>query len=365
MQNLISDIRPVYSEVMEDYDPLSKAFSLKESDVLVSVASAGDNIFNAAIEKVRHIFGVDVNSLQIDFCRLKEAVITALPWEDFMQLTGVLDASITKRIEILNKVSIPVPLTKYLKLDSIEQLCKHGLSAYSHLEAFLKPLREGLLCIVGKNNMEHILTEPDGAIRYAIWQRHFESPEIVDFLGHYLNEKTISGSFIPHWAFSQMLEQPFHNFFYKAIKRQLVELNPTKNFFMHRVLLGRFTSSSIVPFYMRKENYLSLQQRLSCITWHTCDMLDLLKTLPPASVNAINLSNILDWCHQEHYQSLWEEVDRVASPGARVFLRSFIASKKIPQKIAASWKLDAEISRIIENQDRVGYYSRYELWTCL
>lgn len=361
MTTTLYDARPVYSEVMEDYLPISKALSLQKNDILVSVASAGDNVFSSVLENIRHVFGVDINPLQIDFCRLKEEAIRYLSWEEFMGLMGVFKISQAQRVELLRAVTLMSSLGSYLTLDSLNALCINGLAFCSHLDLLLAPLRQELTGIIGEGTIVSILTERDQVIRQNIWNQHFENSQIFKTLQKYLNEENISGAFIPRWAFPLMKERPFHSFFYSVIKRQLVEFDPTHNYFMHHLLLGRFIDIYALPPYLKRGNYNNLQNRLSSITWHLGGMLEFLKTLPNSSVNAINLSNIFDWCDECHFKALWEQINYVAVPGTRVLLRSFLGNRPIPCQIADLWHQDTEKAAYME-LDRVGYYSRYELW---
>lgn len=357
-----TNFRPVYSEVMEDYSVISEALGLQQGEIAVVVSSAGDNVFNAALEGARHVFGVDISPLQIDFCRLKEAAIATLSWKELAELMGVEEATPERRLELLERLPLEGPVAEFRRPGIADLFTEQGLAGSGHLSAFVAPLRQGLQSIVGSDTLERILTERDRGVRERLWRESFESEGVLGFFGAALNEQTISGAFIPAWAFPRMSEKPFHVFYHRILKQRLVDSDPTSNYFLHRLWRGRFPSSEDLPPYLQRRNYAHLQESLSRITWHSADLFEFLRTLPVSSVHVFNLSNILDWSKDEHYRQLWEEVDRVAAPNARAFLRSFLSDRALPETMAGRWRLAADRSPQMARAERVGYYSRYELW---
>lgn len=352
---------PAYSEVMEDYAVFGPALAAGGGRAVV-ISSAGDNVFHAALDGARHVFGVDVSPAQTDLCRLKEAAVQRLEWPELLELLGVVPASPERRVELLARLADCPGAGRFAEPGTREVVLAHGLAACGKLAAFVAPLREGLTELVGAEALEQILDEGDRGAREALWDDRFERPEVIGFLAAALNRETISDSFIPAAAFDRMAEPEFHRFYHGVLRHRLVELDPRANFFLHRLWLGRFPSLDALPPYLLQENHRRLRERLGVISWHTCDAGELLATLPEASVDSVNLSNVLDWCDDDHHDALWSELDRVAAPGARLFLRSFLADRPPPAAVRGRWSTDPEESARMAAADRVGYYSRYELW---
>lgn len=356
------DLRPAFSEVMEDYSVISDALNLSEGDYLISISSAGDNVLNAVLEPIQHIYSVDINPLQTSFCKFKESAILDLNWKEFLEIMGVIDVPPDKRKQHIKKINLENTLSAYSDQNYIDLISEKGLVSFSHLDLFLKSLRFGLSSIIGTKNIENILTETDSIKRHKIWEELFDSKVVLKYLSETLNENTISGAFIPKWAFNKMSESQFYSFFHQVLKHQLVELDPCSNYYMHRLLLGSFPSVNDVPPYLKKKNYRYLQTRLPYISWYTSDLLTFLKSLADNSINAFNLSNVLDWCDDQRFKAIWSQVDRIATSDARVFLRSFLVERGIQLSVINRWKLDIDKSENMKIRDRVGYYSRYELW---
>jgi len=356
------DIKPVYSEVMEDYLTIAKALRIQKDEGYITVASGGDNAFNAVLEPVKNVYAVDINPAQIAYCRLKEAAIQHLEWKDFAKLMGLLESSSGTRMAILEDLIHRSKGILALSGEAKEYFSRKGLLRSSHLEEFVQMLREGLARIVGPDKIDSILSAEDAEERKRIWMSHFETPELGKFLSELLNEKTISGSFIPGWAFDRMAENPFSKFFHHVLKHQLVEGDPADNYHIHRMITGRFPSIEAVQPYLQEKNYPALKNGIGKVGWFTCDLTKFLETLPPGGIAAFNLSNILDWKKEGEYRALWAQIDRVSPSGARVFLRSFLAQREIPAELTGRWTMDGKLAKELRDMDRVGYYSRCEQW---
>lgn len=357
------DPRPVYSEVMEDGEVIVAALAPRAGEIAVSVASAGDNVFRLALEPVRHVFGVDLNPVQVELCRLVEAGVRWLEHEELAGLAGVTDVGPDERSRLLERVAARAGTSFARAPEVAAAVAERGLAGCGRLTAFVAPLREALTGIVGAEPLAALLSEPERARRERLWDETFGRPEVVELLGAALNRDTISDAFIPASAFERMASPEFHLHYHEVLRHLCVELDPRGNHFLHRLWLGRFPSPDAVPVHLARAHGAALARRADAITWHRADVLDLLRTLPDGSVDVYNLSNVLDWSAPAHFEALWREVDRTAADGARAFLRSFLVEAPPPPDVAERWTADPALSRAMALADRVGYFSRYELWT--
>ena len=129
-----------YSEVMEDFWVVGRSLAIKEGDVVVSVASGGDNVFNCLNANPKAVYGVDVSAPQIDLCRLKAAVITNAGYPQFCKLMGYMPAEASE-LRTLGDRLFP----REGREAAVEAVVAHGgLSQCSMLEQFLRPLRAGI-----------------------------------------------------------------------------------------------------------------------------------------------------------------------------------------------------------------------------
>ncbi|QDU67417.1 DUF3419 family protein [Engelhardtia mirabilis] len=356
-------VRPAYSEVMEDHRGLSAAFGIESDETVVVVSSAGDNVFNAALDGARHVFGVDLVEAQTRLCRLKEAALRELSWVEFAGLVGSVPCGAEARAALLDRLPAAVHRGLLDDPDLRGDIERFGLAGCGQLSAFLAPLREGLTGIVGAEPLAALLGESDRTRRTALFDEHLDTTAVHEFLALALNEHTIGNAFIPAAAWDRMAEPEFGAFYHRVLRHLTVELDPRENYFLHRIWRDSFPGTDAVPAYLRQEQYSLLLEQLDRITWHTADLGAFLATMPESSVDVVNASNVLDWCDDAGHDDLWQQMDRAAADGARVFLRSFLRPRPLPASIRERWTMDVNLAADLASADRVGYFSRYELWT--
>lgn len=354
--------KPVYSEVMEDWGPIADSLKLVHMDTVVSIASAGDNVFHAALEGARCVHGVDIEPIQVDLCQLKSTICGTLPWSATLSLFDTSGtspdevASHLRTLEATGRLGGP-------QLALASQAAKAGgILNHSHLSDFLATFRAGLFCHVPKEAIEALLAESEQETRSASWAQLFERPTVLQYLETALDEESLSSAFIPRSAYSTMPLRPFARFLQSALRHELVDLDPRANYHIARLLLGRYRSADYMPPYLMRDNHSSLQHALRSISWHVADIRDFLADCAAGSINAFNLSNVLDWSNDEHHEAVWRHVHRTAAPGARLFLRSFFQQRPVPPYIVDCWVLDTEHTASALEHDRVGYFVRYEVW---
>ncbi|MCQ4138072.1 BtaA family protein [Rhodococcus rhodochrous] len=350
-------MKPNYSEVMEDFWVIDRSLRIRPGDTVATVASAGDNAFNSVVAGAGRVIAVDNSAPQITVSRVKHQILTELPHETaemalgFVASTPDADATIRKLIAGTG-----------LDYDIDAALAAGGVNVFSHLEDFLDVLRTELGAMAG-DALAALVSAADPDVRLQLWDEQIAGSGVAQVLSEVLHENKISGAFIPPDAFPRMAHIPFSDFFLRLMFRQLVVRDPRENYYFPRLITGRHATNAPRPLYARPENSAVLAQRRDVIDWHVADFGSVVATETPGSVDAFNLSNILDWSDVDQYEFIWRAVDSAAAPGARLFLRSFLSDRPLPDAVVGRWRLDHATSADNALVDRIGYYSRYELWT--
>jgi S-adenosylmethionine:diacylglycerol 3-amino-3-carboxypropyl transferase len=349
---------PAYSEVMEDHAAVEAALFPCAGANAVCIASAGDNVFHLALAGAARVLAVDVMPAQIALARWKQLALRHLDHGDFLTLAGVRDGAEEERAALLGR--LPIEDGEHWP-HLAAAVARRGLLGCGRLAEFLEPLRGGLQAVVGREVLETLLTDRDLAARRRAFAR-VESPQGVAFLAAALNQSTIADAFIPAAAWPRMAEPRFHLHYLRVLRHLTLELDPTANPYLQRLWLGRADGVAGLLPYLRLEGQAALRRCGTAIHWVTADVTRALDAEPAASVELFNLSNVPDWCDGAQYEALWRAVDRAAKRGARCFLRSFLAERPLPTTVAPRWRLDEVQSERAAAADRVGYFSRYELW---
>ena len=86
LERLIFGSRLVFNQTWEDPLVDRHALAITQDDVLVTIASAGDNVLALSLDKPKHIYAVDLNPAQISLLQLKIIAAQQLKYADFWYL---------------------------------------------------------------------------------------------------------------------------------------------------------------------------------------------------------------------------------------------------------------------------------------
>ena len=114
----------------------------------------------------------------------------------------------------------------------------------------------------------------------------------------------------------------------------LTAMPTATNYFLSRLLLGRFLSGPDgEPYYLGKQAYEAFSHARERLTIHTDDLIGILERTPPETFNGFALSNVVDWLSQASQERLLTAVIRSAAPGARLCIRSVQPSWLPPKSL--------------------------------
>jgi len=118
------------------------------------------------------------------------------------------------------------------------------------------------------------------------------------------------------------------------LERALTAIPTATNYFLSRLLLGRFLSGHDgEPRYLHHDAYDALAHARERLTIHTDDLIGVLERTPPGTVNGFALSNVVDWLPPAAQERLLAAVMQAAAPGARLCIRSVQPSWLPPKSL--------------------------------
>ena len=92
-----------YSNVWEDYNLVKNTLEIQENDVVVSICSSGDQIFNILSEEScpSEVHCIDMSKEQIYLFQLTKSVVQELSLEEFLYFVGVDDSYLNERSRVM------------------------------------------------------------------------------------------------------------------------------------------------------------------------------------------------------------------------------------------------------------------------
>ena len=326
-----------FSSVWEDYQSLKEGLHPSENDVILSVSSSGDNIFNLITDKVKKVIAVDINPAQLYLAKLKLEIIRGYESQKVSEiLTGTGNKNENKLL--LDKI-----------LSSDEKFKKYF---------------SGLNFNKGIDNIGEFETKVLPVITFFA-KRFFKSS---DFQHNkitrkkskiWLNILSILISFKSTYKFI-LPDFPYQYINIKIGKNLRICLNNflifndlSNNWYLQKIYFGQY---HLLPPFLRPSNLDYIKKNLDKITFIENNILDSLRELEDNSIDKVNLSDIFDWCSQEEYFQILHECHRVLTQNGIIFYWELFVSREVPSNMIGKLEILREEADSIHRKDNLPFY---------
>jgi S-adenosylmethionine-diacylglycerol 3-amino-3-carboxypropyl transferase len=366
----------VYPQIWEDPLIDIEALSLKDGEHLVAIASGGCNILSYLTAADVRITAVDLNPAHVALNKLKLAAAQHLPdYAAFHRFFAEADTTDNVR-DYFDHVRPHLDATTQNYWESRNGIGRRRISyfrsnLYRHglLGTFIGAGH--LLARAHGRNPRKILTAKTRAEQREIFERElaplFEKRHI-----RWLCERpaALFGLGIPPAQFDALKGNETH--MAKVLRQRLERLacgfDLQDNYFAWQAFGRRYSSggSGPLPPYLQRQNFDLVRRRASNIDVQHRSFTEYLAGEPAASVDGYVLLDAQDWMTDEQLTALWTEIDRTATPGARVVFRTAgeasILPGRIPDAILARFTYDAAACREMTRRDRSSIYGGFHLY---
>ena len=357
LEQLIFGSRLVFNQTWEDPLVDRHALAITPDDVLVTIASAGDNVLALSLDKPKHIYAVDLNPAQIFLLQLKIIAAQQLKYADFWYLFSLNPAPHARSL-YYNR------LRQHLDQDAQQFWDRHisefrrGLGRSGVFGRSLWLLRMYLRVVCGQRTLAHLF-EASSLSTQAEFYREQIHGRWWNFLAKpFADHFAILLLFGAHpYQARRIRRQQFADFLEEGIQRVLTTLPMRDNFFWQQAFLGKYLTP---PDYAQPETFDYLKEVVSRIETYVGRIENLLVDIPRQSVTCFNLLDAPDWLSPEQTAALWRLIERAAAPGARVLFRTIDPSYQLPNSILLKWCNMTNPSWTLE--ERTGAYAHVFLY---
>ncbi len=363
----------VYPQIWEDPIIDLEALELTAGDHLVAIASGGCNILSYLTAAPVHITAIDLNPAHIALNKLKVAAVRHLPdyrafhrffaeadaGENvaayFSYVRPHLDENTRRYWESRN--AIGRRRIQYFR----SNLYRHGL-----LGTFIGAGH--LLARVHGRNPRRILTAKSREEQRQIFEAEL-APLFDKRHIRWLCERpsALFGLGIPPAQFDALKGQERHmaKVLRARLERLACDFDLSDNYFAWQAFGRRYASggSGPLPPYLERTKFDTLRQRIENVDIQHRSYTEYLASQPPRSVNAFVLLDAQDWMTNEQLKDLWREIERAASPGARVIFRTAgeetILNGRVSEDILSQFTYDTAKCRDWTRRDRSSIYGGF------
>ena len=308
-----------FAQVREDPRlDLELARLMPADAVAVMIASGGETIVPLARLPLARIHAVDMNPAQIALARLKLHLAGKVASSTICQILGHESMQPMERQMTLRRLldALSLPETIFGPLDFVSE---HGPDHAGRYERCFAELRKEVA---------------RGAPREAAMANVMSLPNLTTLFGH---------------EAAQNPRQPFHVHFAKRSELAFARQDAATNPFLCQMYAGRFASGRCYDWLM---NDSTPQTK---VVWHQGRMVDVLDTLPPASVDLVHLSNILDWLLPSQAAQTLEAAARVMKLGGKLIVRQLNSSLDF-DSLTEAIRWDRALGTEMVQRDRSFFY---------
>jgi S-adenosylmethionine-diacylglycerol 3-amino-3-carboxypropyl transferase len=348
--------RLVYAQNWEDPLLEMEALAIRPTDVVVATAGGGCTALSLLASAPKTLFVVDRSEAQLRVVALKQAAVCALG----ERALEFLDPSASfARGESWPAVRARLREDDARYWDARLGMIERGVLGEGRAERFIALLGRLLRAFVHpRARMERLLLEEDREARARFYDASWNTRRyrlVFRGLHRRVLERALGGEFYTHVA-GVDVGAALH----ARAERCLREQSGRDNYFLSRMLLGVFpTGASGRPPYLAMPGVLAVRAYGDCVRLVHSGMLEFLATLEASSVDKLYLSNIDEWMSDDERRVLFEEVARVARPGAVITSRALLAARPLPPSVRATILPDEARSEALGLRDRAFINARF------
>jgi S-adenosylmethionine-diacylglycerol 3-amino-3-carboxypropyl transferase len=343
-----------YSQCWEDADLLLEAIDIKDGEVALSIASAGDNSFSMLTKNPSKVFGIDINFSQIACCELRKSMYKNLEHEEFLTFGGMIDGEMD-RIEIFNrrvKDSLPQGVRLYWE-DHLHLISK-GFMTQGKFEKYFEKFRTRALYLVhGKKHIDELIQSKSFQDRQEFYEKIWNNKR-WKWMFQIFFSRFVMGRLGRDKEFFKYVKGSVAERILNRAKHALTVLDPSKNPYLQFILLGEY--KDVLPHALRKENYDSIRERIDKIEFKKQSIEEFISQFR-GRINVFNLSDIFEYMTQENMDDLYEVLLKSAEKDARIAYWNML----VPRSASPKFNIitDEDRNRELLLQDKAFFYSRF------
>lgn len=366
----------VYPQIWEDPDADMGALGLRPTDRLVCLASGGCNIMSYLTAAPASVTAVDLSPAHVALVRLKLAAAQSLPDHDrFHAFFGLADQSDNIRAyDRWIAPSLDPESRAWWEAAPLGRrriaMFSNGFYRYGALGRLIGAVH--LLARVGGVDLRRFVASAN-----LEEQRRFFAAEIdplfrrphIRFLLR--RRASLFGLGIPPAQYDKLAADGDGDVLpvlRERVRKLMCDFPVADNYFAWQACARCYdrTPDGALPPYLKRENFEAVRQNAGRVRVLNRSLTDVLVDAAPASHDVYVLLDAQDWMTDRQLNDLWREIDRTATPGARVIFRTGGAADILPGRVAPAvldrWTRDADASETAFCADRSAIYGGFHLY---
>ncbi|MDH3232874.1 MAG: BtaA family protein [Alphaproteobacteria bacterium] len=341
-----------YAQVWEDADVLLAGLRPKPGEVVVSVASAGDNALALLTADPSRVVAFDLSAAQLECLRIRIAAYRALVHAELLELMGSRPSK--RRGDLLMQCLEDLDdVQRAFWLQRKDAVCRYGLGGVGKFERYFRYFRRFVLPLMHSRLKLRSLMQPKTTAERIRFYEHRWNTWRWRLLLRFFFSRRVMGALGRDPAFFDFIEGSVADHIAGKTRFALVDQDPSTNPYLHWILFG--THGDALPLALRPEHFETVRARLDRIELRQCSIED----LPGQGFrgDAFNLSDVFEYMPLEHFEQCYEGLLSMANPGARLMHWNMMAPRVVPSSCTKRIVRDAVLEAELKARDKAFFYS--------
>jgi S-adenosylmethionine-diacylglycerol 3-amino-3-carboxypropyl transferase len=344
-----------YAQCWEDADILVEALAVKPGQVLLSIASAGDNAIALLSRGPARVIALDLNPAQLACLQLRVAAYRELRHDELLEVVGSRESN--RRPELYKRCRPQLSTDTRAFWDGRAEAISAGIGGAGKFERYFALFRTRVLPWVhSKSRVEALLRGGSPSEREHFYRNRWNT----------WRWRCLFRLFFSRWVMGRLGRDPsFFRYVEGTVADRLLArsghaltaLDPAANPYLQWILAGRHVTA--LPFALRPENFEAIRGNLEQLEWHCQSVEDFLATENDVKLDGANLSDIFEYMSEENSTSLLRRLVDASKPGARLAYWNMLAPRSRPESLATRLRPLPELAEHLFAQDKAFFYSRF------
>jgi S-adenosylmethionine-diacylglycerol 3-amino-3-carboxypropyl transferase len=351
-----------YAQLWEDADVLCEALGDRRRDVLVSIASAGDNALAMLTLDPREVIAVDMSKAQTACVRFRKTAWPILDHEDLLMVMGfgpkwtgsLLTPPYRRRGAIFDRVLQECdPETAGFWEGLRSEVLMHGVGAVGKFERYFDTFRRLILPLTHSRADVAAIFEPRSREeRERFLERRWNNLRWRLLLRVFFS-KTAMGALGRDPAFFDHVEGSLPEHVARGIRRAFVDQDPVANPYLRWIMTGNHGPR--LPLAFRPENHRMIQERIDRLRVVDGTIEDL--ATDGVVADGWNLSDIFEYMSPDGFERTYGGILDASAPDARLVYWNMMVPRSLPSAHAARAVARTDVSAPLALKDQAFFYS--------
>lgn len=344
-----------YAQCWEDADVLLAGLGVREGDVCLSIASAGDNSLSLLTCNPAKVIAVDLNPAQLACVDLRRAAYRSLDHHELLELIGSVPSG--RRRELYRRCRTGLEPASRAFWDAHPELVESGIGSAGKFERYFALFRERVMpWIHPRRRIDELLAGGPAEQRRRFYRDVWNTWRWRGMF-HLFFSRAVMGRLGRDPAFFRYVEGSVARRILDRAEHALVELNPAENPYLQWILTGHYVTA--LPHALRAENFEIIRRNLDRLELWQGSIESYLAEHPSVRIDRYNLSDIFEYMSEERYHALLGELVRRASPGGRLAYWNMLVPRQRPEAMADRLRSMPALSQRLHLKDKAFFYSRF------